>query len=92
MRVSKSRSRSERVEDARARAELQEIVLGYRWCGFNNAQRWIGEFMLAIVKDLLGTLDMPLSPKDQTLLNGFVFRSAIPSLKYHLLMKGALSI
>ena len=59
-------------EDLLSQVQLQEIVLRYRWCGFRNTKRWLEEIMQAVMKDLLGTLDLPLSQHDQTRLASFI--------------------
>lgn len=60
------------TEDGQTREELQEIVLRLRWCTFNNAKRYVEDITQAVIKDLLCTLDLPISSDDQTRLNHFV--------------------
>ncbi|KAF6224735.1 hypothetical protein HO133_009928 [Letharia lupina] len=60
------------TDDAHARTERQEAVLGYRWCTFHRAKRYLSEAMSAVMKDLLLTLHLPLLPSDQTRLDAFI--------------------
>ena len=61
-----------KAEDARARVDLQEMVLGCRWCTFNNAKIWLEEIMQAVMKDWLTTFDLYLSLRDYTRFESFV--------------------
>lgn len=55
-----------------ARVELQEIVLRCRWCSLYNAKRWLEAVLLAVMKDLPGTLGLHLSPIERASLDSYL--------------------
>ena len=59
------------------RIELQESVMRCRWCTFDNAKPWLEQISMAVIKDLLATLDLLLSPDDQTRLDCFIAKSVV---------------
>ena len=59
-----------------ARIELQESVMRCRWCTFGNARRWLGEILLAIIKDLLSDFDIRPAPDTQTHLDSFMAKTS----------------
>ena len=59
------------------RIELQESVMRCRWCTFDNAKPWLEEILVAVIKDLLGTLGLLPSPDTPTRLDYFIAKSAV---------------